>query len=102
MPLHRGFNLEGMIFCQNSKICLIVALVVMAYILSIQKGLKNRVEMKKINKNKPFRLTISYFIQGLSIIKAKVWSLKKFIGLLNDVFQNANQGKPCCSALLYK
>ena len=32
-----------------------VALVVMAYVLSIQQGLENKVENKKIYKNKPSR-----------------------------------------------
>ena len=75
-----------------------VALVVMAYVLSIQlggtpHGLENKIEKKKIYKNKPSRLAISYFRQGLSIVKAKVWSLRMFIGILNDTFQNADQGK---------
>lgn len=82
MQLHCGVNLEGLNFCQDYKICLMVAFVVMAYVLSIQQGLENKVEKKKIYRNKPSRLAISYFRQGLSIIKAKIWSLKRFIGLL--------------------
>ena len=70
-----------------------IALVVMAYVLSIQQGLENRVEKKKIYRNKPSQLAISYFKQGLSIIKAKIWSLKRFINVLNDIFKNADQGK---------
>jgi len=70
-----------------------VALVVMAYVLSVQQGLENKIEKKKIYRNKPSRLAISYFRQGLSIIKAKIWSLKRFIGVLNDIFKNADQGK---------
>ena len=93
-----GFNLEDLNFSQDSKIRLMVALVVMAYVLSIQlggtpHGLENKVEKKKIYKNKPCRLAISYFRQGLSIVKAKVWSLRMFISVLNDIFKNANQGK---------
>ena len=64
-----------------------VTLVVMAYVLSIQQGLEDKVEKKKIYKNKPSRLAISYFTQGLSIIKAKIWSLKRFIGVLNDILK---------------
>ena len=93
MQLHWGINLEDLNFRQDSKICLMVALVVMAYVLSIQQGLKNKVEKKKIYKNKPSRLAISYFRQGLSIVKAKVQSLRMFMSLLNDIFTNANQGK---------
>ena len=75
-----------------------VALVVMAYVLSIQlgctpQGLESKVEKKKIYRNKPSRLAISYFRQGLSIIKARIWSLKRFIGVLNNIFKNADQGK---------
>ena len=70
-----------------------MALVVMAYVLSVQQGLENKVEKKKIYKNKPSRLAVSYFRQGLSIIKAKIWSLKGFISELNNIFKNANQGK---------
>jgi hypothetical protein len=36
----------------------------MAYVLSIQQGLENKVENKKIYRNKPSRLVISYFRQG--------------------------------------
>ena len=93
MQLHWGVNLEDLNFRQDSKICLMVALVVMAYVLSIQQGLENKVDKKKIYKNKPSRLAISYFRQGLSIVKAKVWTLKMFISVLNDIFKNADQGK---------
>ena len=70
-----------------------VALVVMAYVLSIQQGLEKKIEKKKIYGNKPSQLAIFYFRQGLSIIKAMMRSLKRFIGVLNDIFKNANQGK---------
>ena len=93
MQLHWGVNLEDLNFRQDSKICLMVALVVMAYVLSIQQGLENKVDKKKIYKTKPSRLAISYFRQGLSIVKAKVWTLKMFISVLNDIFKNADQGK---------
>ena len=88
-----GINIEDLNFSKDSKICLMMALVVMAYVLSVQQGLENKVEKKKIYRNKPSRLATSYFRQGISIIKAKIWSLKRFIGLLNDIFKNADQGK---------
>ena len=98
MQLHWGIQLRrpnsgGVPLRQDSKICLMVALVVMTYVLSIQQGLENKVEKKKIYKNKPSRLAISYFRRGLSIIKAKIWSLKRFIDVLNDIFKNVDQGK---------
>ena len=64
----------------------------MAYVLSIQYVPEEKVE-KKIYKNEPSRLAISYFRQGLSIVKAKAWSLRMFISVLNDIFKNADQGK---------
>ena len=89
--LHWGIHLEDLNFGKDSKICLMVALVVMAYVLSIQlggtpQGLESKVEKKKIYKNKLSRLAISYFRQGLSIIKSKIWSLRMFIGVLNNIF----------------
>jgi len=70
-----------------------VVLIVVAYVLSIQQDIENKVEKKKIYKNKPFRLAISYLGRGLSIIKSKIWSLKRFTSVLNDIFKNADQGK---------
>jgi hypothetical protein len=70
-----------------------VALEVMVYVLSIQQGLENKVDKKKIYKNRPYRLAISYFRQGLPIIKAKILSLRMFISVLNDIFKNADQAK---------
>ena len=88
-----SINLEDLNFRQDSKTCLMMALVIMADVLSIQQGLENKVEKKKIYKNKPSQLVISYFKQWLSIVKAKVWSLRMFIDILNNVFKNADQGK---------
>ena len=93
-----GFNLEDLNFSKDSKICLMMALVVMAYVLSVQQELENKVEKQKIYRNKPSRLAISYFRQGLSIVKAKVWSLKRFISVLNNIFKNANFLYYCMSS----
>jgi hypothetical protein len=93
MQLHWGINLEDLNFRVDSKICLMVALVVMAYVLSICQGLETNIEKKKIYKDKPSRLAISYFIRGLSIIKAKAWSLRRFIEFLNDIFKNVDDGR---------
>ena len=51
-PIRRS-NSGNVLLRQDSKICLTVALVVMAYILSIQHELENKVKKKKIYKNKP-------------------------------------------------
>ena len=75
-----------------------VALVVMAYVLSIQQGLENKVEKKKIYRNKPSQLAISYFRQRLSIVKEKVWSLRVFIGVLNDILKMLTKENYCMSS----
>ena len=75
-----------------------IALVVMAYVLSIQQGLENRVEKKKIYRNKPSQLAISYFKRGLSIIKAKIWSLKRFTNVLNDILKMLTKENSCMSS----
>jgi len=68
--------MESVPLRQDFKICLMVALVVISYVLIIQQSLENKVEKKKIYRNKPSRLSVSYFRQELSIVKAKIWSLK--------------------------
>ena len=70
-----------------------VALVVMVYVLSIQYGFENKVEKRKIYRNKPSHLAISYFRRELSIVKAKIWSLRMCISVLYDIFKNTDQGK---------
>ena len=61
--------------------------------MGLSLDLAQMVITAQIYKNKPSRLAISYFRQGLSINKAKIWSLKRLIGELNDIFKNADQGK---------
>ena len=103
MQLHWGNpfrrpNSGGVPLRQDSKICLMVALVVMAYVLCIQQGLESEDDKKKIYKNKSSRLAISYFRQGLSIIKAKIWSLKRFISVLNNILKMLNEENYCMSS----
>lgn len=74
-----------------------VALVVIAHVLSIKHGLEYKVAKKKIYKNKPSRLAISYFRQSLSIVKAKVWSLSMFISILNDILKMPSEEGYCMS-----
>ena len=48
-----GINLEDLNFSKDSKICLMVALVVVAYVLNILQGLENKVEKRKSIKVNP-------------------------------------------------
>ncbi len=81
-----GFNLEQLNFKDNDKILLLVAIVVMAYVLSIQQGLTNTRTTLKTYKDCSKTLAVSIFRQGLAKIKARVWSLLHFFCLLQEVF----------------
>jgi acyl-CoA thioesterase FadM len=80
-----GFNLEQLNFRDNDKILLIVAIVVMGYVLSIQQGLVQMRTKMKTFKNCSKTLAISIFRQGLTKIKARVWSFHRFLRLLQEV-----------------
>ena len=88
-----GFNLEDLNLQIKSKLILMVAIVVMSYVLSIQEGLENKAEYKKKYKNKSNHLAVSYFRQGLSILKTKIWSFKRFMEYLNVLFNQAYSGE---------
>lgn len=70
-----------------------VAIVVMAYIFSVQQGISQGVKKNKIYKDKSKNLTISFFRQGLPLVKAKIWNLKRFIKLTECVLKDDWQGK---------
>jgi len=70
-----------------------VAIVVMAYVLSVYQGICKGIKKIKIYKDKSENLAISYFRQGMSLIKAKIWNLKRFIQCLEDIFKDESQGK---------
>ena len=70
-----------------------VAIVVMAYVLSVQQGISQGVKKLKIYKDKSKNLTISFFRQGLSLVKAKIWNLKRFIKWVEYILKDDWQGK---------
>ena len=88
-----GFNLEDLNFNQDPKLFLMVAIVVMAYVLSVQQGISQGVKKIKIYKDKSKNLTISFFRQGLSLVKAKIWNLKRFIKWVECILKDDWQGK---------
>ena len=88
-----GFNLEDLNFNQDPKLLLMVAIVVMAYVLSVQQGISQGVKKLKIYKDKSKNLTISFFRQGLSLVKAKIWNLKRFIKWVECILKDDWQGK---------
>lgn len=56
---------------------------VIAFVFSIHQVISQRV--KKIYKGKSENLAISFFRQGLSSVKAKIWNLKKFIKFVEHI-----------------
>ncbi len=73
-------------FKDNQKLLLLVAIVVMAYVLSIEQGLKNTCKKEKAYKGQSNTLAVSIFRQGLSLLKARAWTLIRFLNLLQNVF----------------
>lgn len=65
-----------------------VAIVVMAYVLSIQQGLETKKQKFKKYKNGQKLLAISIFRFGLSKLKTKVWTFHRFMNLIDDIFSS--------------
>ena len=84
----KGFNLEDLNFKNDNKIILMVAIVVMAYVLSIHQGLETKKQKFKKYRNGQKLLAISIFRLGLSKLKTKVWTFYRFMNLLDDIFNS--------------
>lgn len=90
----QGFNLEDFNFKDDKKIILMVTIVVMAYVLSIYKGLQTAKQKLKKYRNGQKLLAISIFRQGLSILKSTVWNFNRFMMFLEDVFSSQKLKNP--------
>ena len=82
----QGFNLEDLNFKNDKKIILMVAIVIMAYVLSIYKGLQTSKQTFKRYLNGQKLLATSVFKQGLTIIKSVAWNFSRFMEMLHEVF----------------
>lgn len=89
----KGFNIEDLNFMEDNKIVLMMAIVVMAYVLSIEQGLKANKKTIKKYKNGQTTLAISIFRMGLTEMRAKAGNLNKFIRLLFDLFYRKKNPK---------
>lgn len=87
-----GFNLEDLNLRTDAKLLMMFAIVIMAYVLSIYLGLENKNEYMKKYKDKSKNLSVSYFRQGLSILKSIAWNFKKFKEFLINLFKKTHQG----------
>jgi len=81
----QGFNLEDLNFKQDSKILLLVAIIVMAYVLSLQAAFEEPAHKVKTDRNGKQSLAISLFRQGLSKLRYHVQSLSAFIEHLGRI-----------------
>lgn len=58
----------------------------MAYVLSIYQGLETKKCKLKQYKNGQKLLAVLIFINGLSKLKTKAWTFRRFMNMLNEVF----------------
>jgi len=61
-----------------------MAIVVMAYVLSLQAGFTNTASKQKIYRNGKQSLAVSVFRQGLSVLRSRSESLKRFMDYVAD------------------
>lgn len=61
---------------------------VMAYVLSIYQGLETKKCKLKQYKNGQKLLAVSIFRSGLSKLKIKAWTFRRFMNMLNEVFSS--------------
>ena len=71
-------------FRKDTKILLVMALVVLAYVLSSQAGFTNTVSQPKTCRNGKQSLAVSVFGQGLSVLRSQPESLKRFMDYVED------------------
>lgn len=75
----QGFNIEDLNLKDNGKIMLLVAIVVMAYVLSLQTVFEEASEKVKVYRDGNQKLAISYFRQGITRLRRVVQSLAMFM-----------------------
>ncbi len=83
----QGFNLEDLNFKDDGKIMLLVAIVIMAYVLSLQEAFRNGSSKQKVYRNGSRSMAVSFFRQGISGLRGHVQSLAMFIGYLEAIAQ---------------
>ena len=83
----QGFNIEDLNFKDDGKIMLLIAIVVMAYVLSLQEAFKNGTLKQKVYRNGSSSIAVSFFRQGISRLRRHVQSLSMFISYLETIAQ---------------
>lgn len=83
----QGFNLEDLNFKDDGKIMLLIAIVVMAYVLSLKEAFEKGSLKQKVYRNGSRSIAVSYFRQGITCLRRHVQSLAQFIRYLESIAQ---------------
>lgn len=89
----QGFNLEDLNFKDDGKIMLLVAIIVMAYVISLRAAFKQPANKMKVYRDGSQSLAVSLFRQGLTLLRNQVQSLTKFIEYLKQITQTLYSAK---------
>lgn len=81
----QGFNIEDLNFKNDGKIMLLIAIVVMAYVLSLQEAFQRGSTKEKVYRDGKRVLATSYFSQGITCLRRHAQSLVAFIRYLEGV-----------------
>ena len=83
----QGFNIEDLNFKDDGKIMLLIAIVVMAYVLSLREAFQHGSTKEKAYQDGSRTLTQSFFRQGIASLRRHVQSLTTFIRYLEGITQ---------------
>lgn len=81
----QGFNIEDLNFKDDGKITLLIAIVVMAYVLSLQEAFQHGSAKEKVYRDGSRALAESFFRQGITCLRRHAQSLTTFIRYLEDI-----------------
>lgn len=83
----QGFNIEDLNFKNDGKIMLLIAIVVMAYVLSLKEAFEHGSLKQKVYRNGSRSMAASYFRQGITGLRRRIQSLTTFIRYLESIAQ---------------
>jgi len=83
----QGFNIEDLNFKSDSKIMLLIAIVVMAYVLSLREAFESGSLKQKVYRDGRSSMAISFFRQGITCLRRHVQSLVGFTRYLESIAQ---------------
>ena len=84
----QGFNIEDLNFKNDGKIMLLIAIVVMAYVLSLKEAFEKGSLKQKVYRDGSRSMAVSFFRQGITSLRRHVQSLAQFIHYLESIAQS--------------